>query len=158
MNLILAICPGLCLYVRSYQKKIQDFWSFGLAWPSIFAFTKEFPKNTNEKLPSDHFCSPLRQDDQIDLPSSPDCQIFIAVFENTHIINIFLIKTLNHIRNIEYLWILHTFLLVYFIQTHVYKVVVSCSFLGGWLIIYIVQLFKLDSTFITFIFMSTNIL
>jgi hypothetical protein len=84
LNLILAICPGLCLYVRSYPQKFQDFFSFGLAWPSIFAFTKEFPKNTKENLPSDHFCSHLWQDGQIDLLSSPDCHICIGVSANTH--------------------------------------------------------------------------
>jgi hypothetical protein len=41
-------------------------------WPSLFAFTKEFLKNTKEKLPSDYFFSDLKQDSQIDLPSSPD--------------------------------------------------------------------------------------
>ena len=52
--------------------------------PPFFAFTKEFLKNTKENMPPDHFCSHLRQDGQIDLPSSPDCQICIAVSKNTH--------------------------------------------------------------------------
>ena len=50
-------------------------------WPPLFAFIKEFLKNTNENMPLDHFCSQLRQDGQIDLPSSPDCHIFIAISE-----------------------------------------------------------------------------
>jgi hypothetical protein len=52
-------------------------------WPPLFAFTKEFLKNTKENLPPDHFCANLRQDGQIDLPSSPDCLIFIVVSKNT---------------------------------------------------------------------------
>ena len=64
----LARAVSIC---QELPQKIQDFWRFGLAWPSIFAFTKEIPKNTKENLPSNHFCSHLRQDDQIDLPFSP---------------------------------------------------------------------------------------
>ena len=52
--------------------------------PAIFHLTKEFPKNTEENMPYDHFCSHLMQDSQIDLPFSPDCHIFIGVSENTH--------------------------------------------------------------------------
>jgi hypothetical protein len=85
--LIWQFFSGLCLYVRSYHKKNQDFWSFGLAWPSIFVFTKEFSNNTKESSPLDHFCSHLRQDGQIDLPSSPFT--FLLRFpENTHIVPI----------------------------------------------------------------------
>ena len=69
---------------QELPKKKSEFFELFLAWPSIFAFTKEFLKNTNENLPSDQFCSHLRQDGQIDLPSSPDCHIFSAVSENTH--------------------------------------------------------------------------
>jgi hypothetical protein len=53
-------------------------------WPPLFAFTKEFLKNAKENMPPDHFCSHLRKDGQNDLPSLPDCHIFIAVSENTH--------------------------------------------------------------------------
>jgi hypothetical protein len=35
-------------------------------------------------MPPDHFCSYLRQDGQVNLPSSPDCHNLIAVSENTH--------------------------------------------------------------------------
>jgi hypothetical protein len=57
-------------------------------WPPLFAFTKEFLKNTKENMPPDHFCSHLRQDGQIELPSSPDCHICIAVSENTDVAHI----------------------------------------------------------------------
>jgi hypothetical protein len=53
-------------------------------WPPLFAFIKEFLKNTKENMPPVHFCFHLRQEGQIDLPSSPDYHIFIAVSENTH--------------------------------------------------------------------------
>ena len=69
---------------QELPKKNQNFWSFGLAWQSIFTFTKEFPKNAKENLPSAYFCSHLRQCGRIDLPFSPDCHIFIGVSENTH--------------------------------------------------------------------------
>ena len=26
LNFILQLCPGLCIYVNSHQKKFQDFW------------------------------------------------------------------------------------------------------------------------------------
>jgi hypothetical protein len=57
-------------------------------WPPIFALTKEFLKNTEENMPPDHFCSHLRQDGQIDLQSLQDCQICIAVSEDTHVSHI----------------------------------------------------------------------
>jgi hypothetical protein len=53
-------------------------------WPPLFAFTKEFLKNTEENMPPDHFCAHLRQDGQIDLPSSPDCHIFIAISKHLY--------------------------------------------------------------------------
>jgi hypothetical protein len=51
---------------------------------SIFEISKDIPKNTKENIPSDHFCSHLRQEGQIDLIPSPDCCICIAFSENTH--------------------------------------------------------------------------
>ena len=54
----------------------------------FFAFTKEFLKNTKENMPPEYLCSHLRQDGQIDLPSSPDCHIFIAISEKTHVAHI----------------------------------------------------------------------
>jgi hypothetical protein len=53
-------------------------------WPPFYAFTKEFLKNTKENIPTNHFCSHLRKDGQIDLPSSPDCHICIAVSKKKH--------------------------------------------------------------------------
>jgi hypothetical protein len=50
----------------------------------LLVFTKEIFKNTKENMPPDRFCYHLRQDGQIDLPSSPDCHIYSAVSENTH--------------------------------------------------------------------------
>jgi hypothetical protein len=40
-------------------------------------------------MPQDHCCSHLRQDGQIDLLSSPDYHIFIAVSKNIHFANIY---------------------------------------------------------------------
>jgi hypothetical protein len=37
-----------------------------------------------ENMPPDNFCYHLRQNGWIDLPSLPDCHIFIGVSENTH--------------------------------------------------------------------------
>ena len=41
---------------QELPKKNQDFWSFGLAGPPTFAFTKEILKNTKENLKSNQFC------------------------------------------------------------------------------------------------------
>ena len=81
---MLAICPGLCLYVRSYQKKISIFLAILWRGHPIFCLQRNSQKNTKENLPPDHFCSHLRQDGQIDILSSPDCHIFIGVSENSH--------------------------------------------------------------------------
>ena len=48
LNFILQLCPGLCIWVKSHKKKIQEFWSKFVAWPFIFGNTKEIPKNTKE--------------------------------------------------------------------------------------------------------------
>ena len=45
-------------------------------------------KNRKENMPSDEFCSHFSQDGRLDLIPSPDCYIFIAVSEDTHIIAI----------------------------------------------------------------------
>ena len=52
---------------------------------AIFHLTKDFPKYTKENMPSDHFCCNFLQEGQINLIPSPDCCIFIAVSEDTHI-------------------------------------------------------------------------
>jgi hypothetical protein len=73
----------------SEQAEKTNFLSFhAFLRPPFFAFTKEFLKNTKENMALDHFCSHLRQDGQIDLPSSPDCHIFSAVSKNTNIAHI----------------------------------------------------------------------
>ena len=39
LNFILQLCPGLCIYVKSHQKKFQDFWGYSLAPPLILRFS-----------------------------------------------------------------------------------------------------------------------
>ena len=56
--------------------------------PAIFCLTKEFPKNTKENMPYDRFCSHFIQEGQMNLILSPDCCIFIAVSNDTHIADI----------------------------------------------------------------------
>jgi hypothetical protein len=56
----------------------------GLACADLGASTPIGTRNAPQKMPPDHFCSHLRQDGQIDLLSSPDCHLFIAVSEKTH--------------------------------------------------------------------------
>jgi hypothetical protein len=68
------------------QKKFGNVLSKILEVPAIFVFTKEFPKNTKEKMPSSHFCSHFLQGGRINLIPSPDCCIFIAVSGDTHIV------------------------------------------------------------------------
>jgi hypothetical protein len=51
---------------------------------TTFCVYKGISKKYKGKYATDHFCSHLRQDCQIDLPSSQDCHICIAVSENTH--------------------------------------------------------------------------
>ena len=53
--------------------------------PTIFRFTNEFPQNTKDIMPSDYFWSHFLQEDQFNLIPSPDCCIFIAVSNVTHI-------------------------------------------------------------------------
>jgi hypothetical protein len=69
---------------KNHQKSFQVDSMKIEVWPPLFAFTKEFLKNTKKNMPPDNFCSHLRQDGQIYLPSSPDCHMFIAVSKNTH--------------------------------------------------------------------------
>jgi hypothetical protein len=86
LYLILAICPGLCIYIwGAAKKKLGDFWSFRMVWPPYFAFTKEFLKNTKENMASDHFFFYFSQEGPIDLIPSPDCCIFTACSIDTHI-------------------------------------------------------------------------
>jgi hypothetical protein len=56
--------------------------------PAIFVFTKEFPKNTKEKLPSSHFCTHFFHRGRINLIPSPDCCIFTAVSGDTHTVTV----------------------------------------------------------------------
>ena len=85
MHKNISRCACACPYIRTSRKiRKMEFSCIFELWPPFFAFTKEFLKNTKENMPPDHFCSHLRQDGQIDLPSSPDCHIFSAVYENTH--------------------------------------------------------------------------
>ena len=44
------------------QQKSGNVLSNILEVPAIFVFTKEFPKNTKEKMPSIHFCSHFLQE------------------------------------------------------------------------------------------------
>ena len=46
-------------------------------------------------MPPKQFCSHLRQDGQIDLPTSPDCHIFIGVSKNAHLVLLF---SLEHVE------------------------------------------------------------
>ena len=46
---MLAICPGLCLYVRSYQKKIRIFWAIMWRGHSILCLQRNFQK-TQRKI------------------------------------------------------------------------------------------------------------
>ena len=70
------------------QKKFCNVLSKILEVPAIFVFTKEFRKNTKEKMPSFHFCFNFLQDVKIILIPSPDCCIFIAYSGDTHIVAI----------------------------------------------------------------------
>ena len=70
------------------QKKSGNVLSNILEVPAIFVFTKEFPKNTKEKMPSNHFCSHFLQGGRINLIPLPDCYICIAVSGDTHIVAI----------------------------------------------------------------------
>jgi hypothetical protein len=44
------------------QQKLGNVLSKILEVPALFVFTKEFPKNTNEKMPLSHFCSHFLQE------------------------------------------------------------------------------------------------
>ena len=50
-----------------------------------FAFTKELPKNTKANIPSEDYYSNFSQEGEINLISSQDCCIFMAVSIDTHI-------------------------------------------------------------------------
>ena len=39
LNFILQLCPGLCIYVKNHQKKIQDFWGHSFGPPLILRFS-----------------------------------------------------------------------------------------------------------------------
>jgi hypothetical protein len=81
--------PKLGIHVgRHYKatKKIGNVLSKILEVPAIFIFTKEFPKNTKEKMPLSHFCSHFLQGGRINLIPSLDCCICFAVSEDTHIV------------------------------------------------------------------------
>ena len=79
------ICTGLCIYLRSHQKKFQSFSSHILAGPAIFVNTKDFRKNTKENMASICFRSHFLQDAPINLILSPDCYICTALSIDTHI-------------------------------------------------------------------------
>jgi hypothetical protein len=72
---LLPSCKWFSLCTRNHQQKFQEISTISELWQPFFAFTKEFPKNTKENMPPNHFCSHLSQDCQIDLLSSPDCHI-----------------------------------------------------------------------------------
>jgi hypothetical protein len=56
--------------------------------PAIFVFTKAFPKNTKEKMPSFYFCFNFLREVKIILIPSTDCCICVAVSKNTHIVQL----------------------------------------------------------------------
>ena len=41
---MVLICPGLCIYLMSHQKKFGDVLSHFVVWPSFFVNTKKSPK------------------------------------------------------------------------------------------------------------------
>jgi hypothetical protein len=82
---MLLICSGLWIYLRRHQIKFGDILTIFVVWPPIFVNTKEFPKNTKENWPSNHFCSHFLQVGPINLIPSSECCIFIAVSVDTHI-------------------------------------------------------------------------
>ena len=66
-NIILAT-------VQIYHDHILTIFA---AWPQIFAFKREFPNNTNENWPFDHFLSCFLQESPIDLIHSPESFILL---------------------------------------------------------------------------------
>jgi hypothetical protein len=87
------------------QTKFGHVLSNILEVPAIFVFTKEFPKNTKEKMPSSYFYSHFLQGGRINLIPSQDCCIFIAVSGDTHIVAIRGHKAIWQYGHIAIIWL-----------------------------------------------------